>query len=69
MTAPVTVAKDELTFSRLKLIKTCLRTTMTEQRLESLMLISCEKDISNTIDIDAIAAKWVELKSRRISFS
>ena len=69
MMAPVTVAKDERTFSRLKLIKTCLRTTMTEQRLESLMLISCEKDISNTIDIDAIAAKWVELKSRRISFS
>ena len=66
MTAPVTVAKDERTFSRLKLIKTYLRTSMKEQRLESLMLISCEKDISNTIDIDAIAAKWVELKSRRI---
>ena len=69
MTAPVTVAKDERTFTRLKLTKTCLRTTMTEQRLESLMLISCEKDISNTIDIDVIAAKWVELKSQRISFS
>jgi hypothetical protein len=68
LTAPVTVAKDERTFSRLKLIKTYLRTSMKEQRLESLMLISCEKDITNTIDIDAIAAKWVELKSRRITF-
>ncbi len=66
--APVTVAKDERTFSRLKLIKTYLRTSMKEQRLESLMLISCKKDITNTIDIDAIAAKWVELKSRRITF-
>jgi hypothetical protein len=53
------VAKDERTFSRLKLIKTYLRTSMKEQRLESLMLISCEKDITNDIDIDTIAAKWV----------
>ena len=31
VTAPVRVAKDERTFGRLELIKTCLRTTMTEQ--------------------------------------
>ena len=66
LTAPVTVAKDERTFSRLKLIKTYLRTSMTDQRLESLILMSCEKDLTDTVNIDAICAKWVELKSRRI---
>ena len=38
MTAPVTVARDDRTFSRLKIIKTHLRTTMKDARLESLML-------------------------------
>lgn len=69
LTAPVTVAKDERTFSRLKLIKTYLRTSMKEERLESLMLISCEKDVTNAIDMAAIASNWVELKTRRIKFS
>jgi D-ribose pyranose/furanose isomerase RbsD len=67
MTAPVTVAKDERTFSRLKIIKTYLRTIMTDTRLESLMLLSCEKDLTDSINIDNISARWVELKSRRIS--
>ena len=66
MTAPVTVAKDERTFSRLKLVKTYLRTTMTDDRLNSLMLMSCEKDLTDAINIDAVAACWAKLKHRRI---
>ena len=66
MTAPVTVAKDERTFSRLKLIKTYLRTSMTDHRLESLILMSCEKDLTDTINLDSIAEKWAALKARRI---
>ena len=42
MTAPVTPSQDDRTFSRLKIIKTYLRTTMTGERLESLMMLSCE---------------------------
>ena len=67
ITAPVTVAQDERTFSRLKIIKTYLRTTMTDARLESLMLLSCEKNLTDSINIDTISTRWVELKSRRIS--
>lgn len=37
-------------FSKLKLIKTRLRSTMCEERLESLIMISCEKDIPNNTD-------------------
>ena len=66
LTAPVTVAKDERSFSRLKLIKTYLRTTMTDSRLESLILMSCKKDLTDSIDTDYIAKVWAELKSRRI---
>ncbi len=59
LTAPVTVAKVERSFSRLKLVKTCLRTTMIDSRLESL-------DLTDSIDTDNIAKVWAELKSRRI---
>ena len=67
ITAPVTVAQDERTFSRLKVIKMYLRTAMTVARLELLMLLSCEKDLTDSINMDRISSRWVELKSRRIS--
>ena len=66
MTAPVTVAKDERTFGRLKLVKTYLRTTMTDDRLNSLMLMSCEKDLTDATNIDVVAACWAKPKHRRI---
>ena len=46
LTAPVTVAKDERSFSRLKLIKTYLRTTMKKNRLEAFLLLSYGKDFN-----------------------
>jgi len=66
LTAPVTVAKDERVFSRLKLIKTHLRTTMTEKRLEALMMLSCEKDLTDNANLDKIAKSWAVLKSRKV---
>ena len=62
MTAPITVAKDERTFSRLKLVKNYLRTTMTDDCLNSLMLISCEKDLTDAIDFNSVASCWAKLK-------
>ncbi|XP_025415257.1 uncharacterized protein LOC112686973 [Sipha flava] len=44
-TIPTTSASSERSFSKVKLVKTRHRSTMTQNRLESLMLISCEKDI------------------------
>jgi len=40
-----TSAASERSFSKVKIIKTRLRSTMSQNRLESLMLLSCEKDI------------------------
>ena len=66
MTIPVSVAKDERTFSRLKLVKTPSRSKMSDDRLESLLLISCEKDITDSLDLVDLAKDWANLKNRRI---
>ena len=71
MTIPVSVAKDERTFSRLKLVKlvkTSSRSKMGDERLESLLLMSCEKDLTDQIDLHAIGKDWAGLKTRRIQF-
>ena len=53
LTAPVTVATNERTFSKLKIVKTALRNSTSDNRLFNLILLSCEKDITDTIDLDA----------------
>ena len=39
---------------------------MTTERLSSLMMLSCEKDITDKIDIDCVVKKWSSAKQRRI---
>jgi len=51
-TIPTTSVSCERSFSKLKLIKSRLRSTMAQNRLESLILISCEKDLTNSINVD-----------------
>ncbi|KAL4120638.1 hypothetical protein QTP88_013292 [Uroleucon formosanum] len=45
-TIPVTSAAAERTFSKVKIIKSRLRSTMSQLRLESLLLLNCETDIN-----------------------
>lgn len=52
LTLPISSASPERAFSKLKLVKTRLRSTMCEDRLEALMVMSCESDIP--IDPDNI---------------
>lgn len=49
-TLPPTSASAERCFSKLKLIKTNLRSTMSEARLDNLMVISCNPDIEINMD-------------------
>lgn len=51
LTLPVSSDSTERTFSKLKIIKSKLRTTMAQERLLDLMIISCERDISDTSDM------------------
>jgi uncharacterized protein YdcH (DUF465 family) len=66
LTSPVTVATNERTFSKLKLVKTHLRSTIADERLDSLVLLGVEKDIVDQLDINKIAHQWSILKNRRI---
>ena len=52
-TIPVTSASCERSFSKLKLVKTALRSTMSQDRLSSLV-IGTETDLSDKINIDNV---------------
>lgn len=66
LTSPVTVASNERSFSQLKLIKTHLRSTIADERLNSLVVLGVEKDIVDQLDINKIAHQWSILKNRWI---
>jgi len=55
---PVASAAPERSFSKLKLILTRLRSTMGDDRLEDLMLLSCEPDI--VIDYDSVIDRFAK---------
>lgn len=67
LTLSVTSVSTERSFSKLKLIKTRLRTTMAQTRSKDLMIISCERDIyvqykgilKNFIGKSTIMAKYL----------
>ncbi|XP_050915116.1 uncharacterized protein LOC127130086 [Lathyrus oleraceus] len=67
LTIPVTVASAERSFSKLKLLKTYLRSTMSQERLNGLALIAIENDILETIKyedlVDDFASKSVRRKT------
>ena len=50
LTIPVTVASGERSFSKLKLIKTFLRSSMKEDRMNSLALLSIENALASELD-------------------
>eukprot|EP00795_Rhopilema_esculentum_P016866 gene16866-8341_t len=62
LTAPVSVVSNEHPFSRLKLLKTYLRSNMSDDRLDNLMIIACESDLTNKIDVGKLADKWSKHK-------
>lgn len=68
LTLPVTVAAAESSFSKLKLIKTYLRTTMTEDRLTHLATISIESELLDSIQQHTVIEKFAAAKARKVSF-
>ena len=69
LTSPPSVCKSERTFSRLKLLKSYLRSTMTQERLDNLMVLFCERDIADKLSIDKVVDKWTKIRRRRIVLS
>lgn len=54
LTLPVTVASGERSFSKMKLIKNYLRSTMAQNRLSALALISIESEIAKNLDYNTL---------------
>ncbi|KAL5158733.1 Zinc finger MYM-type protein 1 [Glycine soja] len=68
LTIPVSVASTEKSFSKLKIIKTYLRSTMSQQRLNGLALLSIEKEILNEINYNNLIDNFASQKAEKINF-
>lgn len=66
LTLPLSVASAERSFSKLKLIKTYLRSTMSQERLVGLATISIESDIARQLDSKALIKEFAKQKARKV---
>ena len=65
-TQAVTVASSERSFSKLKLVKTYLRSTMGQERLSGLAIISINHIISKQLSYDDVIDDFAARKTRRV---
>lgn len=66
LTIPVTVASAERSFSKLKLLKSYLRSTMTQERLNSLAMIALESGLLEKINYEHIIEDFISKNTKRI---
>ena len=68
LTIPVMVASAERSFSKLKLLKSYLRSTMTQERLNDLAMIALEGDLLEKIDYERIIEEFISKNTQRMTF-
>jgi hypothetical protein len=66
LTIPVTVASAERSFSKLKLLKSYMRSTMTQERLNGLAMISIESGVFEDTDYEGIIEDFISRNTRRM---
>ena len=67
LTLPLTSTScAERAFSKLKLIKSRLRSTMKQERLESLILMSVENDLLEELDSENLVQAFVDMAPRKL---
>ena len=64
----MTSATAERTFSMLRRLKNYLRSTMTQQRLNHIMLLHTHKDRTDDITLLDIAKDFISFNDRRVHF-
>ncbi|XP_024626895.1 zinc finger MYM-type protein 1-like [Medicago truncatula] len=67
LTIPVTVASAERSFSKLKLLKSYLRSTMSQERLNGLALIAIENDILEKIQYEDLVDEFASKNAARVA--
>lgn len=65
-TLPVSVAGGERSFSKLKIIKNYMRSTMSQERLNNLAILSIECQLAQQIDFKDIIKDFASRKTRRM---
>jgi len=65
---PVTTATCERNFSKLKLIKNYRRSTMNQERLSNLAILSIEQEIASKIVYTSIIDEFASKKARKVKF-
>jgi len=60
------VASGQRSFSKLKLIKTYLRASMKQDRLNGLALLSTENAVDSELDYSSVIEKFASLRARRV---
>ena len=65
LTLLVTVASGERNFSKLKLIKTYLQSTISQSRLTSLATLTIENEIAEKIDFDKLMSHFSRLLTEK----
>jgi hypothetical protein len=68
LTLPITVAAAERSFSKLKIIKNYLRSTMAEERLSGLANISIENSRARQLNLEDVIDKFAQMKARKVNF-
>ncbi|KAL6130418.1 hypothetical protein ACLB2K_068797 [Fragaria x ananassa] len=68
LTIHVTVACAERSFSKLKLIKSYLRSTMSQDRLNGLAMLSIEKDLAEKLEYSCLIDTFAAKNARRVVF-
>ena len=65
LTIPVTVASIERSFSKLKLIKSYLRLTMSQERLSGLAILSIEKEMLAEFECKNLISNFASKKQEK----
>ena len=69
LTVPVTSATAERSFSTLRRLKNYLRSTMTQKRLNHVVLLHVHKQQTDQLDLSEIASQLISANDRRrVSF-
>ena len=67
-TIPITSATAGRTFSTLRRLKSYLRSTMSQKRLNHLIILHAYKHLTEQIDLQAIAVDFINKNNRRINY-